>query len=379
MDDEKSFETLKHKYGGAIASYREMSLVEKIKKVILNPSEFFEKIKGERGVRNAFIFFAVISLISLIVNTLNFYFKVPLFSAGIVKIIPEFSLTFSLIVAVVLYVFSLVLSFLGSAIMHIFVKLFKGKGSYSETYKSIIYGSTPLILFSWISLSAIYSLYVAGILSIIFILYSLYLGITGISKLHETSFKRGIAIFLTAVIVIGISVGIIAGGVSYYFVSRLFAPLIEKNATFEASDLTLSYKAATLKDSTICDKILENSLWKDSCYYYVAMLKKDISLCSKAVTSISSSKEECELVLSAINSNDNSMCDNITSPVYNKIANCHINFAIATRNFRACEKITVESFKNRCYYSLANIMKDSSICDNIIQSDDKKFCMQFQH
>jgi hypothetical protein len=65
---EDAWSALYSKYGGGKVevSANSMGLFEKCKKVLLTPSEFFEKIKTERDILEAFKYLVVLSLIPVV-------------------------------------------------------------------------------------------------------------------------------------------------------------------------------------------------------------------------------------------------------------------------------------------------------------------------
>jgi|GEM_PF-1031778 len=192
MSDGESFEYPERKYGGGSTFYDEMSLIEKIKKVLFSPSEFFERIKVEKGIGRAFKYLAILSLINLVVEIVSLKYPIPLWHIPAIL---------GIATPIVKYIGRLILSFVGAGLTHLFAKLLKGKGDYSATYKAQIYASTPILLLGWIRW-----------VGIIFAIYSFYLSLKGISKLHEVSMIRAFVIILMTGIVMAlasISVGAI--------------------------------------------------------------------------------------------------------------------------------------------------------------------------
>jgi hypothetical protein len=208
MTDDESFEALKRKYGGGSTYYYEMSLIEKIKKVILSPSEFFEEIKTEKGISKAFKYLALLSLVNLVIGIVSFTFSITfIYPLGnLSKFLPLVD-TLGIVIPVVIYIDSLILSFVVSGFTHLFVKLFKGKGDYSDTYKALIYASTPSLLFGWVPYAGI-----------IFGLYSFYLSLKGISKLHEVSMIRAFIMLIAPIVVIILAIIAIGVVLSTYLV-----------------------------------------------------------------------------------------------------------------------------------------------------------------
>lgn len=215
----ESFETLKRKYGEnpASASYSEMGLVEKIKKVILSPSEFFERIKAEKGIGGAFKYLAILSLINLAVGIIGFAFNVPSISplgnlSTFLPLLGDLATVLGIVILVVIYIGGLILSFVGAGFIHLFARLLKGKGDYSATYKALIYASTPSLLLGWIPW-----------VGIIFGIYSFYLSLKGISKLHEVSMGRALVMVFVIPCVIFLVITIALAGITYMYIASIFA------------------------------------------------------------------------------------------------------------------------------------------------------------
>lgn len=200
---EENWDTLYSKYGGRAPNpssrYEEMRFIEKIKKVILSPSEFFERIKGEEGVGKAFIYLAILSLIDLVVGIITITLNIHLFS--FLPFLGKFATLIGIMIPIAIYILKLVGSFTGAGFIHLFMRLFGGKGNYSMTYKAVVYASTPSLLLGWIP-------YV-GVISAI---YTFYLSLKGLSKLHSVSMKRVfVAVFGIPLIILLITIIILAG------------------------------------------------------------------------------------------------------------------------------------------------------------------------
>jgi hypothetical protein len=133
-----------------------IGILQKAKKVMLEPSKFFNSIKSEKGEKPAFVYLAVISLVTLAAGLMTTYLGLPLIPsltgystelfAGMLLALPLF-----------IYVAELALSFVSAGIVHIFAYLLKGKGDYSATYKALAYSNTPSLLFGWIPIAGIFS------------------------------------------------------------------------------------------------------------------------------------------------------------------------------------------------------------------------------
>lgn len=171
--------------------YREMGLTEKVRKVLFTPSEFFERIRAEEDIGEAFKYLAVFLFLQLTISFITYQFNLT-------------DITLSYLI--VFYIGVLILQFISIGIIHLFTKLLKGRGNFSSTYKAFIYGSTPLLLLGlifWININFI------RWANIIVSLYSLYLAIKGISKLHEVSMLRAFVIVFILPLLITMIIGMI--------------------------------------------------------------------------------------------------------------------------------------------------------------------------
>lgn len=188
-----------------------MGIVEKAKKVFLHPSKFFDSIKSEKGVKEAFKYTAVISIVSVIGS---FIASASLMSFLSLLGLPQEGSLFtgmSYILPIVMYVVVLLSSFVGAGIIHLIAMLLKGKGNYAATYKAMMYANTPSSLLGWIPL-----------LGFVFSLYSIYLEIMGISKLHNVSMLRAAAIVLIIPIVVAVIVAMALAYLAYAYFTTIF-------------------------------------------------------------------------------------------------------------------------------------------------------------
>jgi len=182
-----------------------MVYFKKVREIMLSPSRFFRKIKREKGITNAFKYLVILSVVPAIAITFS-AFAIPtesLFSRlGVVALI-------------LLYFLSLLGQFISSMIVHAFVYLLKGRGNYGDTFKVIVYGSTPSLLLSWIPF-----------LGFIFGLYSLYLTVKGISIVHSVSILRALAIILLPIILVFGIIAIFLAGTAYLYFTGISSSVV---------------------------------------------------------------------------------------------------------------------------------------------------------
>ena len=225
-----------------IGTYGRMGLVEKVRKVLLHPSEFFDDVRFE-GIGDAFKYLAVLGLVDVLLGTL-LYMLLPSISplgntlqsyigAG------SFTATTGVAVGAGLYVAILVIPFVGAGVLHLFVRLFGGHGSYADTYKVVVYGNTPAYLFGWLPF--------VGALAA---LYSLYLWIKGVSRLHGMSMLRSFAAIIVVPFIIGLVISVALAGAAYMYVSSAFTA-VPGGAKVLQVDAASSYCKSTSGDGKI--------------------------------------------------------------------------------------------------------------------------------
>lgn len=170
---------------------------DKLNYLFSNPNLFFEKIKPEKGIKNALLTFVIVGFFASIVSYgisygMRFmmphgigYFGFPMYLGlgyGFFGIFP-----------LVGFLSSLLISFIYAGIIHAIVTAFKGEGTYAETYKAYFYSMVPFLILKLIP--------IVGYLSII---YSFILMIIGVSKLQNISRgKAALACLLPVIFVIG--------------------------------------------------------------------------------------------------------------------------------------------------------------------------------
>ena len=127
----------------AAKSKTKFNIIEKAGSVLRAPSTFFKSVKAEKGFKDAFVYLAIISLVSSILN----YFLNPISSSALMAL--GGGLGFGFIIT--MWIVGLVLSFVIYGFFHLFVMLLGGKKGYHNTYKAFAYSSTPAALLGWVS------------------------------------------------------------------------------------------------------------------------------------------------------------------------------------------------------------------------------------
>jgi len=204
-----------------ITSNGKLGMFSKIGKAFAHPVELFEKTKGE-GVFSSLKYLWFISLAPFILGGVGIY----LFLGALVNLLVGYlvasgvptgtiTLTFTTVQTllvvlgwgVYLFVITPIILLITAGIMHLFIKLFKGSGSYADTFRTFVYASTPAVILFFLG-------GLAGIWSFILSLF-------GLSINHEISKLRA---FL-ALLVGGLVVGII-GSILVFVIGMFFAPAV---------------------------------------------------------------------------------------------------------------------------------------------------------
>ena len=175
-----------------------MDFFERIARVLKTPKKYFSTVKKE-GIKEPLIFYLIfISIVSL------------LSAASQIKSF-QISAAFYPLIYIIIVHLGIAGTFIGSGIIHLFIMLFNGKGTYMDTFKARVYGSVPSLLWA-IPMAAIIlvisseiMIILVSILGIIPGVYSLYLEVIGLSVLHKISRWKSLwAILLPLVIISGI-------------------------------------------------------------------------------------------------------------------------------------------------------------------------------
>lgn len=200
-----------------------MNTFQKIKLTLTNinkPEEFWNKISEETGIRGAVIYvwtiipvlfvlaFIAHSLIGTSINIPDFF--------GAYDISPT---VLSLIIVAIPLVWFFIGSFIVSCLLHLFMKLFKGQGKFHKTYQAVVYGYTPMFLWTLVALLLLFlpksitvspnAIAVTTIIKGIFWLWVLSLIITGLKKFHNVSFSKVVMAMISSFIIFVLAIFVI--------------------------------------------------------------------------------------------------------------------------------------------------------------------------
>jgi len=196
----------------------------KVKKTFSAPTWLFENTKND-GIFACLKYLWLISIVPFVLGSVVVYFLLQMlfsyFSSlsevamneNLITMFRVSSITTILMIiaglGVYLFVIAPIFLFVTSGIIHLFVKLFKGSGKYSDTFRTLVYASTPSVIFMVIPfVNAI-----AGI-------WTLVLSIFGLSINHKISKLKAFLVLLVAGLIIG---GIVS--ILFFIISFSLAPL----------------------------------------------------------------------------------------------------------------------------------------------------------
>lgn len=189
-----------------------MEILTKIKDVLAAPHKFFQRMQKEKGLKKAFIYFAILSLFSTVLGFLFSLLMLPVYQnilASISLNIPTLQYNSGWVVLnqAISYIIGLLASFLIAGLLHVWIMIFGGKARYEKTYQLYVYSSTPLYLFGWIP-----------VLGFIASIYWLVLLIIGTMKVHKIKKTRAILMYAIPIALFFVFI-ILFWGMAIYFMS----------------------------------------------------------------------------------------------------------------------------------------------------------------
>ena len=155
------------------------ALWQTIVQVLLKPGEFFANLDTTLSRWEAFLFYFVFQVISLAASLVVYYVLNAIFgkAAGL-QMPPWYAYPLILLILIASV-------FVVSAIMHLFVMLFKGQGGFKGTFNVVAY-TTATTIFSIIP-------YIGGVISGV---WGTVVGIIGFKKVHKFTTPKAIVAYL---------------------------------------------------------------------------------------------------------------------------------------------------------------------------------------
>ncbi len=190
-----------------------MDIIEKIKQILFDSEKFFSNLNKEKSVEEALKFYAILAAFSAVMSfiiVLLFGDKFTNLILNMLRInqpVPQLT-TLKLFGQVVMgYIFVVIGSFVATAILYVWLLIFKGNKGYAKAYQLYIYSSTPGLLINWIPFA-----------SVITWIYSFVLLVIGTKKIYNFSNTKAVLIYLIPLIIIFI-IGVIFLAAAIAFLS----------------------------------------------------------------------------------------------------------------------------------------------------------------
>jgi len=209
-----------------------MGIVKKTRMILRSPTAFFTAAKQDH-IGDALKYYAIFLLIpTAIIAAFAVALPSILFSAisplspqmsggaALMPLLAGLMTTMMMILVVAFYFISLIATFIIAGIYHLIALLFGARKSYSETYKTITYASTPFLLIGWVYLPLmLVNMYASLVAMIAIAIWALIIMIKGLSVMQEISGKRAAAIILLPVIIIG-GIALVLSIMSWFYLGN---------------------------------------------------------------------------------------------------------------------------------------------------------------
>ena len=174
-----------------------MDLFGKVMSIIAEPAKFFGHLKKESGVKEAFVYLLVMSLIGTVLavigaqlfHSYSSWLIQKMFGTGFPT--PKHSFMLTALMGVIGYLLGLGFSFVWAGLLHVWMLVFGGKEGYGKTYQLYVYTRTPKFIFGWIP----------GV-SILAWFYSILLLIIGTHKVHNISKLKAALMYIVPLIIL---------------------------------------------------------------------------------------------------------------------------------------------------------------------------------
>ncbi len=158
-------------------------IIQKVKLVSTSPRKFFANLKEEK-IGKPLSYYAVLLLVRAILGLI--------IGTAIVTFIPRSNNQIGIIPAIIVgYAAGVLISFVIAAIIHLWIKLFGGKGNFTRTYQLFVYADTPNNLLGWIP-----------VVGIIVRIWGLVLLIIGTQELHKIKKTTAILMYVIPVVIL---------------------------------------------------------------------------------------------------------------------------------------------------------------------------------
>jgi hypothetical protein len=177
-----------------------MKIVDKIKVILFRPTSFFTSLKKEKGVKEAFKYFAIVSLFSAVMTVIVNLLLKDVITTTVGKVPTPGEIFF-------FYLLGLPLYFLGAGLFHIWIMIFGGRALYSKTYQLSVYTSTPYWLFGWFPLLGF----------IVAAIWDIVLTVIGVQHTHGLSKTRALWMVLLPLVLFMLLIIFVVGLAAFFY------------------------------------------------------------------------------------------------------------------------------------------------------------------
>lgn len=186
-----SFDSIDKGYKKLQQGFKTIGYSEKLKLLFSKPIEFFNVVREPKIIKSMLFFLTIstsVLFISLAINLMIMVIYGAMNNLG-------FMLSSGFLIILLILTFAS--TFVFSGIYYLVIRLFKGTGTYTDTYNAYTYSIIP-----WVILSVIP---IIGYLSFV---YSMVLIIFGFSRYHNISKGKAVLVVLIPIIPVIILIGV---------------------------------------------------------------------------------------------------------------------------------------------------------------------------
>lgn len=160
-------------------------VLEKFKLLFSHPFEFFDNVKEENSIVGGFEMFFLAAVFALLVQVV-LLLALPLLTSWLnIADVGYFFLTNAGSIIV-----SIVGLFISALVIHLFVMVFGGKGSFSGTFNVVAYSMAPYVLLSILPVVGLFAMF-----------FTAFLLVVGLMKVHSMNgFKAVFSVLIPLVI-----------------------------------------------------------------------------------------------------------------------------------------------------------------------------------
>ncbi len=197
-------------------------LIERVKAILLKPSETWSKIKEETADFSKVLtgYAMPLALLPALFGFLGYTLIGYRFGFGPIGGVFRIPFTYSLIWAIVQYILILVGLYVEGIVINILAPSFGSKPNALNAFKLAVYAYTPAFLAGILNIFP-----VLGFIVLLISLYGLYLLYVGLPIMMETP-KEKIAVYLIVTVIVLIVIYVIIGAISGAILTAMWRPAL---------------------------------------------------------------------------------------------------------------------------------------------------------